>query len=1473
MFKKLVLLALLTVAATTSVFAVSGTITYSIKANPDTYWSIYSYYNRNWNDYGNGGANGYGTQSGTFSFDVGPWKPYVYIATEGLGAQAVPLTTGDLTVSYTASDYVENPTESKGWWSNLIGEVAQQVNVVRAKVGGSINLATGAEEFSKSLLTVQGARTLNFSIAYSSFYSQLTSGRSPLGLGMSHSFEGGVTIDSSDNATVRTGNSYLHFQKDSSGDWDCETDLVKHTSFIQRVDGTMQLSSGDGDTVEFDSTGKIVSTADPSGNLINYTYAIGKLSQVTDAATSKYIAFTYDLSDRLTQAQDNAGRTITFAYPSASAENFNDLTDARGKTTNYGFGADGKLLSVNDHNGARITTNFFSGERVYRQDDARWSSMYYMLEFTGPEFTGTLTDRNGKVHVYTFNTDRLLTSYTDPMNRTTAWEYNAAGQITKVTYPSGRYVEYVNDTNGDVTASSDSAYGSSVTYATVGGVDSGLPATITAPGSRTTSFTRDSVGRPTTITAPDSTSTSFTYNGAGQPTSVAGSNGTSLAIGYTSSLPTSVTIGGVTTAGMSYDSAGRLSGMTLPGSRTFSSTLDGNGNVLSETGPGSRTLAASYDIRSRPTLTTLPDGTTNTYSWDANHNLSWIKDGLNRTTSYTYDGENRLLTVTMPGSRTVTFARDDSGRVTSVTSPGGKVVSYTYDADGNLLTTTFPDATALGTTYDIAGLVATTVNQSGKTTAYTYDVAGNLASVTSPESRVNSYTYDSFGRMMSSTMPSTKAATAYYNSATRASTIFDPDGKSTLFNVDVAGCIESFTTNGIKETTATYWEDNLVDSLTSPSGDETTFAYDAYRMLSSVTTGDGTISYTRDTMGRITATTDGLKTVSRAYDLLGRLISYTDQDSNVVGYAYNTAGFLQTVTYPDSSTVSYTYNLDGELTKVTDWASRETIFARDSMGRVSSVTFPNGAKNEYTYTPTGRVATITNKETGGTPFLTRTVSYSDDGFLVSDSAASAPAALPADATLTFDADNRVVSFNGSSLSFDDDGNLLHGPTGLSPPYSLGTLSYDHSDRLLSAGGVGSEYDPEGRRVVVTTSSGDTKFIYDTVGGLDQVIVRTDPSSTTTKYVTAPGLGIIYEETGGNIKAYHYDTRGSTVALTDNSGVVCDTFTYGPYGELTGHTGGTATPFQYNGQFGVQTDENGLLSMRARFYSPALKRFVNQDTFLGDVASPLSLNRYAYADGDPISNADPFGFVAQDAQSGWSAGWSGALTADCPDSKTFEIFMLIGGAQGGGAEGATQGLSGDIDALTFGNVKGAFGADPESWGYNFGRNTTYVGMATVAVVGTAGVTVPGGAVIYGIAGRATQVVAAIVPETVGPGVIVGGTTVAVGKKVVSAGRNIFAARAKASLAERILAADRSGSGLKADATHRAASFLTKEQLEAGTSFTIKGGDDIVRELLQTPGGMNGKTGIFEYILDPTKGVTHQRFIPGGKITGVPNQKMP
>jgi RHS repeat-associated protein len=152
--------------------------------------------------------------------------------------------------------------------------------------------------------------------------------------------------------------------------------------------------------------------------------------------------------------------------------------------------------------------------------------------------------------------------------------------------------------------------------------------------------------------------------------------------------------------------------------------------------------------------------------------------------------------------------------------------------------------------------------------------------------------------------------------------------------------------------------------------------------------------------------------------------------------------------------------------------------------------------------------------------------------------------------------------------------------------------------------------------------------------------------TTTRYVY--GLGLIGEDTAGVYTTYHFDARGSTVALTDISANVTDTFCYGPYGELNNHTGSSTTPFQYNGQFGVQTDPNGLLYMRARYYNPAIRRFINQDVLFGNINPGISLNRFAYANGNPVSLMDPFGLCAEEGQTdafgnpttlqGWQQSW-------------------------------------------------------------------------------------------------------------------------------------------------------------------------------------------------------------------------------------------
>ena len=49
-------------------------------------------------------------------------------------------------------------------------------------------------------------------------------------------------------------------------------------------------------------------------------------------------------------------------------------------------------------------------------------------------------------------------------------------------------------------------------------------------------------------------------------------------------------------------------------------------------------------------------------------------------------------------------------------------------------------------------------------------------------------------------------------------------------------------------------------------------------------------------------------------------------------------------------------------------------------------------------------------------------------------------------------------------------------------------------------------------------------------------------------------------------------------------------------------------------------------MRARFYIPEIRRFVNRDILLGNVGSGQSLNRFAFVTGRTVSFVDPFGLI-------------------------------------------------------------------------------------------------------------------------------------------------------------------------------------------------------------------------------------------------------
>ena len=344
--------------------------------------------------------------------------------------------------------------------------------------------------------------------------------------------------------------------------------------------------------------------------------------------------------------------------------------------------------------------------------------------------------------------------------------------------------------------------------------------------------------------------------------------------------------------------------------------------------------------------------------------------------------------------------------------------------------------------------------------------------------------------------------------------------------------------------------------------------------------------------------------------------AYRDAEGNLIQYRYDANGNLTDLVYPDSRTVRYFYDSLNRLTNVTDWASRQTTFTYDLASRLTGIVRPNGTRRILKHDAAGQTTNIVEETASGSVIAFFKLNWNAAARVEWEFAAPMPHAwTPPTRSMTFDDDNRLETFNGQTVVHDPDGNMTFGPVAGG---TFGSYTYDARNRLLGAGGLDYGYDPLGQRTSLTNGATVTRFIVNPNATLSQALVRVK-DGVPTYYVY--GLGLLYEEAeAGNTRTYHYDYRGSTVATTDGNGTVTDRIEYSAYGTTTYRTGSTDTPFLFNGQYGVQTDPNGLLHMRARYYNPNLCRFINADP----IAFAGGLNFYAFAGGNPVSGFDPSG---------------------------------------------------------------------------------------------------------------------------------------------------------------------------------------------------------------------------------------------------------
>jgi RHS repeat-associated protein len=197
---------------------------------------------------------------------------------------------------------------------------------------------------------------------------------------------------------------------------------------------------------------------------------------------------------------------------------------------------------------------------------------------------------------------------------------------------------------------------------------------------------------------------------------------------------------------------------------------------------------------------------------------------------------------------------------------------------------------------------------------------------------------------------------------------------------------------------------------------------------------------------------------------------------------------------------------------------------------------------------------------------------------------------------TYDAANRITAWAGQPMSYDANGNLASD--------GLSSYSWNARNQLASLSGArgGSfGYDAHGRRRVRTTS-GTTSYLYDGANAA-QGLLGGNPTAN----ILTGGVDEVFQRTeGAGASAMLTDALGSTVALVDGSGAVQTQYTYEPFGATTTSGTASANAAQYTGR---ENDATGLYDYRARYYNPALGRFVSEDP-LGFGGGDVNLQAYA-----------------------------------------------------------------------------------------------------------------------------------------------------------------------------------------------------------------------------------------------------------------------
>lgn len=1113
--------------------------------------------------------------------------------------------------------------------------VAKDLCAKSRSVGNAIDKASGAENFSLTPMKVKGLYDLPFTLQYNSLL--LSNG--DISKGWSHNYNFSSYVEMKRNGDIRlywdnSAKKYNDFIDDTSTLSKIYTSSDKATQddvLTLLDDDTYVLNRKDGSVYKYNILGYLVSIKNYKSQEIQVTFDDeGRLTKVKDKVSGVFLTYFYNDDGTLDRVKDNLDRITNLSYnsdqllykisyPNDTDHYFYYNDNEQIYKHDIRRSVDGVLEKIIVFDLAYLDNNKVSSEKDGEGHESTFSynEVGDKIESTYTNEAGektttiydainfnpyTITHPDASKEVFTYYSNGKKKSYTNRSGYTTNYAYDDEGNLNEVVYDDGSKEQYEYDVNRNIikkTVISKDA----TSFVTINTYDNqnNLKTTI-LPNEDLHSYDYNDDGQIIKKTI-NGISTHYRYNDKGYLEEVKSAE----------NLTTSYT----------YDAAGKMVTETNPQGGTNTYTYDIMDHVVSIENAAGKIRSFKYDFLGRKIEETDFMGNISQYKYDDNGNMIKKIDALGFEYSFEYDNADRLSKSFDPLNNFIEYQYDSMDRVIKTIDKRGNTTTYEYDAMGNLKSQYDANGNKLFTnTYNSKNELIESVDILNQTTKTDYTIFSKPSKVTDPLLRVNEFKYDKLGRLIKVINTAKKEAIQIYTPAGQLKEFTDAGGSKTTFTYNGDGKLLTTSTASGSKSSNVYDTTGLLTTFTNGRNDAKTFKYDNLGRVIEADDKDGTITYTYDDNSNLLTITEHNQTIMYEYDKLNRIVAYTDVHGDAINYGYDMLSNITYITYPHGKQVEYKYDANSNLIEVKD-TTKITTYQYDKNNRLTSMTRPNGTVLTREYNAAGQLILQTDKTSTGIVISSVRFEYDAVGNIkVEEREPKVEPKLPVDINMSYLHGNLLQEANQTQAIFDADDNMLS--------FGKSNYTYDSRNRLTAnSSSTTYSYDTKNNRVSQTINGKTTTYTVNPNSSLSQLLEATDENGSTTVYTY--GSGLLSQTKNGKTLYYHYDLRGSTIAMSDDSGKIVDRWTYLPFGGQISHdTGTTQTPFLYNGRDGVMTDKSGLYYMRARYYDPNIRRFINRDILLGEVGLMATLNRFGYVNGNPVSGVDPLGLYS------WSA---------------------------------------------------------------------------------------------------------------------------------------------------------------------------------------------------------------------------------------------